>query len=67
MTIDIPDTIAQDIVAVFGQVIAKAHQQTTADLYRNRANVFIQALEPASQDSHRWLLDETVKIWSGGR
>lgn len=67
MTITIPDTIAQDVIAVFGQAIARSPHELTKDIYRDRVSVFISALEPNAQEPGRWLLDETVKIWSGGQ
>ena len=64
MTITIPDTLASDIVAAFGQAAARAHDDQLANIYRERANTFISALEPNAQEPSRWLLNEAIKIWS---
>ena len=64
MTITIPDTLVSDIVASFGQVIARSFSPEITAMHKRRAEEFIAALDPNSQEPCRWLLKETIKIWS---
>lgn len=64
MTITIPDTMAHDIVAAIGQVIARSFSPEITAMHKRRAEEFIAALDPNAQEPCRWLLTETIKIWS---
>ena len=64
MTITISDTLAQDVVSAFGQVISRSFAPEITAQYERRAEEFIAALDPNAQEPSRWLLKETIKIWS---
>lgn len=67
ITITITDSLANDIVASFGRSIAMTKSEGLAKADRLRVGEFIATLKPNMQDSCRWLLEETVKIWSEPR
>lgn len=64
VTIEIPETLALEIVASFGVWIGKTRSQEHREKIARKADEFIRSLPENRQDDGRYLLQDTITRWT---